>query len=251
MKKLFILTFSITALILCGCFDTIQEVSLNDDGTGILKNTNDMSALLGMAKQIGGKEATEKLGDKQIDSTYSLDKMLDSSATLSVEEKAMARGGHLHINLDAKADKFIHTMILPFKSPADIDKLNKISEKLMQEAMEKQLGKMPEMGMEDIPDQTHIDDYFTITYSKGHISKELHAEKYKNAEKDEYLKGMKEAAAMGIPMTATYVFHLPSPAKKVEGKNVKISQDGKQVTLKASIEDFFDDPAKFTFRIEY
>jgi hypothetical protein len=142
-------------------------------------------------------------------------------------------------------------MMLPFSNPGDIDKLNRISEKLMMEIVEKQMGKLPEIGMEDLPKQTSIEDYFTVDYSKGLIVKSLNKEKYVTATEDQYLKAMREAAAMGIPMTATYIINLPAPAKKAEGKNIKISKDNKQITVKVSIDNFFDDPAKFEFRIEY
>jgi hypothetical protein len=105
--------------------------------------------------------------------------------------------------------------------------------------------------MEDMPTPTSIEDYFTTSFSKGLLLKKLNKEKYAGADKDEYLKGMKESAGMGMPMTTTYIINLPRPAKKVEGKNVKLSDDKKKVTVATDIDDFFDDPSKFEFRIEY
>ena len=48
-----------------------------------------------------------------------------------------------------------------------------------------------------------------------------------------------------------YKFNLPKPAKKAEGKNVKLSEDKKKVTITTSAEDFFEDVSKLEFRIEY
>ena len=251
MKKicLFFL-FSIT-LFLAGCLDTTQEITLNEDGSGVLKNTNDMSTLVGLLKQMGQNDAMSRLEDRTVDSTFSLAALIDSSTTLSAEEKALVSQGSMYLNIDMKAEKLINTMILPFSNPGDISKLNKISEKLMEEAMDKQIGKMPEMSPEEMPEQSSLDDYFKIIYSKGLVTKYIDKEKYANAANDEYLKAIKEASAMGIPVTTTYIINLPVPAKKVEGKNVKVSKDKKQVTVKANIDDFFDDPEKFEFKIEY
>jgi hypothetical protein len=251
MKKPCLYIILCITLFLSGCLDTTQEITLNEDGSGILKNTNDMSTMVGLLKQMGQNDAMSKLEDRTVDSTFALAPLIDSSTTLTAEEKALARQGSMYLNIDMKAEKLINTMILPFAKPGDIAKLNKISDKLMDEAMDKQLGKMPEMGTEEMPEQSSLDDYFNITYSKGLITRSLDKEKYANAANDEYLKAIKEASAMGIPMVTTYIFNLPVPAKKVEGKNVKVSKDNKQVTVKANIEDFFDDPGKFEFKIEY
>jgi hypothetical protein len=62
---------------------------------------------------------------------------------------------------------------------------------------------------------------------------------------------LKEAGIMGIPVLTTQVINLPRPAKKAEGKNVKLSDDRKKVTIKSSIDDFYDEPAKMEYRIEY
>jgi hypothetical protein len=56
---------------------------------------------------------------------------------------------------------------------------------------------------------------------------------------------------MGASVKYNYIINLPTTAKKVEGKSVKLSQDKKKVTLSVSSEDFFDDPSKFEYKIEY
>lgn len=55
---------------------------------------------------------------------------------------------------------------------------------------------------------------------------------------------------MGIG-NSTLIINLPKPAKKTEGKNVKLSDDKKKVTITSSAEDFFDDAAGLEFKIEY
>jgi hypothetical protein len=65
------------------------------------------------------------------------------------------------------------------------------------------------------------------------------------------MQAMKEMAGQGMPINTTLIFNLPRPAKKAEGKNVKLSADKKKVTITSSIDDFFDDVTKLEFKIEY
>lgn len=59
MKKLLLSLFAFTFL-LVGCLETTQEITINEDGSGTVVNTNDFSALIGLAKQMGGAGDLEK-----------------------------------------------------------------------------------------------------------------------------------------------------------------------------------------------
>jgi len=248
MKKLLFSFFAIGTLFLAGCFETTDELTIKEDGSGTFSTTNDMSAVVGVAKQMGGKEA-EKMEDTRIDTTILLATQVDSISSLTPEEKELMRKGTMHMDVNLKEDRFRITLKFPFTTTADISKFSKLSAKLMGEAMKDKLG--GDMPMGDMPESSSFDDYFDFKYSKGLIVKSLNKEKYANAEKDEYLKGMKEAGSMGIPITATQVINLPRPAKSVKGANAKLSDDKMKVTVKADIDDFFDEPTKMEYKIEY
>ncbi len=250
MKKLLFSFFAATTLILAGCFETTDELTLNSDGSGTFTTTNDMSAVVGVAKQMGGKEA-EKMEETKIDSTISMSTLVDSIATLTPEEKELMKTGIMHMDVDLKENKFKISMKFPFSKTNDIAKLSKLASKLMGETLKDKLGGEDMPMAKDMPEPSSIDDYFDISYSNGEIKKKLNKEKYAGVESDEYLKGMKEAGGMGIPITSTQVINLPRPAKKVEGKNAKLSDDKMKVTVKADIDDFFDEPGKLEFKIEY
>ena len=106
MKKLVLSLLVSSSLLLSGCFETIQEITLNEDGSGLLSNTNDLSALIGMAKQMGGGAEIEK-APQIIDSTISMEKGADSIPNLTPEERTMARKGTLKINMNMKEEKFL------------------------------------------------------------------------------------------------------------------------------------------------
>ncbi len=96
-----------------------------------------------------------------------------------------------------------------------------------------------------------FDNYFDDTVSKNLIAKTLNKTKYATAADDEFMKQLQQLSGMGSPITVNYVVNLPKPAKKVEGKAVKLSDDKKKVTVSVTSDDFFEDPSKFEYRIEY
>ena len=252
MRKLFLSVLAAGTLLLSGCFESIQEVTINENGTGTYNTTLDMSALISMAKQMGGgKELTEN-DDKAIDSTIAMGQMADSMQNLSDDEKNLIKSGTLRINMNMKEEKFLTSLNFPFSNVDAIGPLNKLSGRIMAETMKDQMGKGgDEGGAEAMPETSSLDDYFVTTFSQGLITRTIDKEKYAKAADDEFMKAMKEAGGMGLAMKSTYVINLPRPATKAEGKNIVLSEDKKKVTIKGDIEDFFDDPSKMEFRIEY
>ncbi len=247
MKKFLFLVFATGTLILSGCFETTSEITLNADGSGTISSTNNMSAIIPLVKQMGADAG--KMDDEAVDTTISLSSKADSIENLTSEEKELLKKGTMRMNMNLKEDKFITTTKFSFSSPTEIAKCNILTTKIMGNALKGQLAEIPGMG--DAPEASSFDDYFTTSFSKGSIVKTLNKEKFAGAQNDEYLKSLKEVEGMGIPVTTSYVINLPSPATKVEGKNAKLSNDKKTVTIKADINDFFDEPAKMEFRIEY
>ena len=56
---------------------------------------------------------------------------------------------------------------------------------------------------------------------------------------------------MGMPISFKTIINLPKPAKKAEGKGVKLSDDKKKITIEGTLDDFFEDPSQFEYEIEY
>lgn len=251
MKNILFAASLFCTLVLTGCFESTQEITLNEDGSGIISNTNDMSALISLAKQMGGGEEIEKAATQKIDSTFSLAMQADSIANLSPEEKEMVKKGVANIMMNLKEEKFSTNIKFPFATAAELLICNKLSAKIMAETIKGQMGGMPMDGGAEMPEFSSFDDYYTVNFSNGVIVKTLNKEKYAKAGDDEYLKGVKDAAGMGLSMKANYIINLPRPATKAEGAGVTLSADKKRVTISVGIDDFFDEPSKLEFRIEY
>ena len=249
MKKLLGLLVAGGLFALTSC-ETTREITFNENGSGKMVTTTDMSGLIGIAK-MSGKDMEKE--DQSIDTTIALDKMVDSIPDLTPDEKEIVRKGVLGLVMDMANEKLVTKLEFPFSSGSQIKKLDQISAKVMQQAMQKQAGAGEDAS--PMPDdelgKASIDEYFTVTYDKGLIERKHIAEKYAKVGEDQALQALKEASAQGMPMNTTIIFNLPKPAKKAEGKNLTLSEDRKKVTIKSSMDDFFEDVSKLEFRIEY
>lgn len=255
MKRILLVFLVVGSLWITGC-ETTREISLNKDNSGTLMTTMDMSGLLGMAKMSGQSKELDKLNDEVVDTTISLNAAADSLKDLTSEERALIRKGKLNLQMNAADEKLIVKTEFPFSNVGQIGKLDQLSSRLIQQTFKK-LASQNEgdsalgIGMTgaDMPERS-IDDYFTTIYSKNTIEKKLNKEKYATVETDEGMKTLKEMSAMGVG-NSTLIINLPRPVKKTEGKNIKLSDDKKKITITSSAEDFFDDGAALEFKIEY
>ena len=253
MKRIIASLLAVTALFLTGCLETTQEITLNSDGTGTVANTSDMSALISMAKQMGGAEEIGKAPQEAMDSVISLEEGADSIPNLSPEERIMTRKGALHFSMDLKQDKMVTKLSFPFSNPSEIGSYNTLSGKIIAETLKEQMGGKGAGAtpMGDIPEASSFDDYYTLNYQNGQLIKSLNKEKFAGAESDEYFKAMQQASGMGLVMKSNYIINLPRPAKSAEGKGVKLSTDKMKVTITATIDDFLADPSLLEFSIKY
>ncbi|HEX7846664.1 MAG TPA: hypothetical protein VF476_12755 [Chitinophagaceae bacterium] len=242
----------LATIALGGCLDTLEEITLNEDGTGVFNATTDMSKLIGLAKQLGGADAMKGL-EKPVDTSFALQSLFEKDSTMTEVEKSYLKDGTFKANTNMKDEKLVIGMNIPFKKTDDITELRRLSGKMMNDKLfaplKESMGSVP--GLDDQLKPSSFDDYFEIIYSKGLIVKKLNKDKYSSVGNDGYLKNMKEASAMGMGMTSRYVINLPRPATKVEGKSVKLSDDKRKVTVVATVDDFFDSPANLEYKIEY
>lgn len=254
MKKILLSLFAGVSLLLTGCLETTQEVTLNEDGTGTLKNSSDMSSVLSLAQNMGGAGQLEKMGFSKLDTLISLADKVDSIPGLTEEEKSLLRTGKLNMKLDLEEGQMVMQTSFPFKQAGEIAILNKLTAKLANDMLTERMKDSPmagAMGGQEMPEPSSFDAYYDISYENGEIKKKLNKEKYASVSSDGYLNGLKQAADFGIPVSATYVFNLPRPAEKLEGKKAKLSDDKMKVTIKAELDDFFENPENLEFKVKY
>ncbi|MBL0232757.1 MAG: hypothetical protein IPQ08_03730 [Chitinophagaceae bacterium] len=253
MKKILFLA-GFLAFILTGCLETTEEVTLNADGTGSLANTNDMSALLGLLKNMGGdNEAMEKLAGQKMDSSLSMASVVDSIPGLTEDDKNLLRTGTMQIKMDADAEKFLTKMNFNFSKISQISQLNGLTEKVLGKRVKDLVTQgAAEMGGDDkIPETSSIASYLDVSFDDGDIKGKVNKDKIGSLANDEFLKGLKELSGMGMTIAHTYVINLPRAASSVEGKNVVMSDDKKKATIKIDLETLFEKQDDISFKIKY
>jgi len=245
-----VLLFGLTAC------ETTQEITIDKNGSGSVRNTTDMSSTMSMVKQFAPQDSgsTDKL---KLDTSLALATIVDSMSTLKAEEKKLVKKGNWAIKVNPAEEKFLSVLEYPFEKPEQISSINNallsvIQNKLVDKMAQSGAPLPPGMDQKTKPgEQSSFEDYFELKIKDGVIEKKLKKEKYADVANDQSIMGLKNVSSMGAPIKNNYVINLPRPAKKVEGKNVKLSPDKKKVTVSVTSDDFFDDPSKFEYKIEY
>src|SRR5205085_8431230 len=145
MRKFSYLILTCFTVFLAGCFDATQELTLNEDGSGVLSNTNDMSNVFSMMGQMGGGSQMDKL--KDMDSTILFSTLVDSIAGLTPEEKQLISKGTMKILINQKDEKLLTTIRFPFQKISDLKTLQNALPKLSEETTKKLAGGKMEMPM--------------------------------------------------------------------------------------------------------
>jgi hypothetical protein len=252
MKKILLSLVAGTALLLTGCLETTQEITLKEDGSGTIMTTSDMGQLISMAKNMGGGEKLSQAAEQKMDTVISMEKASDSIPNLTAEEKEIVKKGSLRLNMDLDKDVFKTTTSFSFTSASQLSICNKLAGKMLATAMKDRMGEAGGMPMGgEMPEPSSIEDYYTYSMENGEFSRKLIKDKYDNVANDQYLQGMQQAAQMGLTPKTTYIITLPRPAKEVEGKRAKLSDDKMKVTIEAELDDFFATPSLLEFKIKY
>lgn len=245
------LLIGFVSFFLIGCLDNTQEITLNDSGGGVFASSTDMGGLLGLARQMGAAQSFSELDKRKMDTVISLADAADSLAGLSGEEKALVAKASLSINMDISSDQMKTGIRMPFDNFAQASIMQPLSGKLLADAARRQLGDKISAGGRQMPSPSSFEDYYDLSISSGSIRRVLNKERYAQAADDEFLKAMSQLSGMGLSMKSTYIINLPRPATKAEGKSLKLSEDKKRITLSIDIDDFFEEPEKLQYLIEY
>lgn len=261
MKKIIPVILLSFSVFLTGCLEITQELTVSKDGSGTLSSTTDMSQMMSMLIQMAG----DKIGDQKfnMDTTIQFKSLLDSIKDISPANKELLKDGLIHVVMKMDDNKYLANTSVPFKKVGDVEKINlamqkevngKVLDKAMKEAMKenKGLGDSSMMNnQQGTPQMSLPENYFTLSCKDGMISRMANKEKLKTLNDDETLNQMKQMSSMGAPLKTNLVINLPRPAKKVEGKNVKLSDDKKKLTIENELNDLFDDPSLYEFKVEY
>ena len=258
MKRLKGILCLVLVFSLAGCFEIEEKVDIKQNGTGELTVNTDMSQMLGMMESMMGKEEMEKqLPRKSVDTTVLMKDFIDTSKSMSAENKALFRTGKMHLKLNMAEKVFKANMNFPFTSLANLQKLYTAMNdgSLNTTGMFKDLTSGRSSGNDDSaagsPDMNQFNSIYSFTVKDGTISRKLDPAKWKNLQESPQFSQMKQTSSMGIEMPYTLVVNLPRPVKKIDNSLATLSPDKKTVTIKYNLTEVFDNPEKFEYTIAY
>lgn len=283
---------SINVLGLCAllffssCFDTIEEFTINADGTGSYTITMDMYKMMEMMMSMWGDEKmkSDPEYNEVKDSTFYFKDVLKEADELSPEERELFKDARFDMHMAMAEKSMLMKFSFPVSKYGDFNRIYQSSMKAT-DAMDKQRKKMkeseaknddndaatnsgdagasrgptsgksakqgPGAGLTPMKDNSFMksSELYALEVRDGYFSKQVIKEKFLEAmEKDSTIKMM---STMMKDASISTVIHFPRPVKKVDSDKVQLSADKKTVTLKLSMGDYLAHPEFMNLIVQY
>jgi len=257
MKKIASLLLGCFALVLTGCLDTVEELTIGADGSGVYTNTVDMSGMISMLEMMAAMDTSAKNGlqslkEQNMDSVLAFRDLIAQDSSLTAEQKRLFSDAKMNIVMKGKEGVMKFGMTYPFKKLEDVAKIQAMNNAGKGVGLFGNKGKdnpmMQGLGDEGLPD---IGKYLDLNLKNGLLERKVNAEKIKELQKDEKFQQMGQAEEMLESVTFTSIIRLPRPATAATGSKVELSADKKTVTIKTSMKDVMTNPKALDFRITY
>ena len=260
MKKnrLSLLLITCAAFLFTGCFETTEELTLAENGTGTYHVNMNLDGLFSMFDAMKAMDTTahvDSMLGKKMDTTIHFNTITDTSTSISANEKALLKNATMHMLMSESDQKFQIDMNFPFAHIDDVQKVMALGRSgamshLMENAFKKDGNNMPEENAGQMPD---FNGFYDVTVKKGLVQRLVNQKKLDSLLQNDQTKEMLQSGSSDMLESIKFntVIHLPKAAKKWTGDNVKLSDDKKTVTVAASLADLMQHPQAFTYHIEY
>lgn len=242
MRKILVLLLLASTMLLSGCFDIVEEIFLNKDGSGKYHVTMDMSGLFsdpmmkGMVeealKQQSGADANAPLEKDSI--IYF--KNLPEAADLAAADKELLKNLMMRMTMSESKKQMLVRLEYDFKKIEEVQKMNAVLQKV---GADQQLtGGMPGGGLMS-------GELAAFTWKKG-LLKRLPIKMKAPAAADENMEMMKMFLANADYKT---IYHLPGNVKKASIP--KATVEGSTVTIINDMLEMMDGKAKLDGEIKF
>ncbi|MFY7839874.1 MAG: hypothetical protein ACOVP7_06335 [Lacibacter sp.] len=247
----------IAALLFLTSCSMHEEIDLAKEGNGFYKIDVDMSQMMTMVKSMSGEKIPDSVSNKVMDTVYSLKGMIDSSGgEFTAEEKKYFYNGTMHAKMNMPENKMSVVLQFPVKNAADLKKFFAVYDKV--DSLNKQKRQQEKETEAPAENNAQLDP------SKGMMNGNLPFKRTpyvitdtsierialtKEAMQEQMGEEMKGAEMFMSQMNMMVTIKLPRPAKKLEGKNAKLSEDKRTVFLSASMAEMMDNADANTFKV--
>lgn len=261
MKRFLVRCFAVglIASLFSGCFDTTEELTIAENGSGTYKVAMDFSGLFDMFEAMKAMDTSGNadLGfpKERKDSTVHLRDYADTATALTAEQKALFKNATVNVVMDEKEKEFKMGINMPFEKISDVEKLIRLMGSEQGSGMLSGVLKRSSMDSSAANDGTNMPDlntFYDMTVTKNNIERKLNKVKYDSVMQQ--YGGQLPAEGMGdmfSNITLNTVIHLPRAVKTITSAKSVLSDDKKTITIKATLEDLLKNPQAYTYRIEY
>ncbi len=253
MKSFKLLAAAWIAVCFTACIQIDEVVDLKEDGSGTMQVHSDMGKMFEMLKSFAGEEDLKKEGmDRAMDTTIYLKDLVDTSTSISAENKALLRNGVLDLKMNMKENLFRLDMNYPFKNLSDGNKLyTAINQNGMMGNVLRGMNQGAPGGEEEGGGFDKIGTLYEVKMSKGEYSRTLIRARYDSLMNDPKVQESKGMMAMMGDMNMNLTVKLPRPAKSVSNSRATLSADKRTVSLKNDLMMALDSPQNLEIVIRY
>lgn len=240
---------------LISCYEVNEDIVINENGSGVYESRVDLSQLIDLIQSFAGQEELTKNGlDKAIDTVVSMKSILDSADEATRKEKAWMENGKMYMQMNIPQRVFNIKVNIPYQNLAQLQSLMAEQGTLMKNSFSGMLKSSPKgEDQQDSADATFQDlvSIYKVTLNNGLIKKEVDTVRFKQLMARPQANDIKQMAGQGMEMIYSASFKLPRPVKNANNPLLKVSDDKRTVTLRYNLLDIVNDPAKYSFTIEY
>lgn len=267
MKQIFLLAVAISVLVI-SCMDVEENIQINKDNSGVYSYKIDMSKMMEIMAQMSSVSDLKEKVAKIMDSTINLKDLVDTSSTLSAEDKAALRDGVMLIHLNETDNEMVLTLDFPFKDFAQLNyiKKNALASLNKMKSLDKALGESgmsPKPGAEDnlaggmnfnsFPGNDIINNTYSFNAQKNSLSniRILKDESTDQTASDSSMMAMQMMSMMMGELNFKTTITLPAAAKKYSGNKATLSPDKKTITFSNTLGNLINKPESGEFSVEY
>ncbi len=239
-----IITLLVLSITFVSCQFT-ETMTLNEDGSGRMTISVDLSEMMGMMGEIG-KDSTMVKTDTIISFKEMFEEKKDSISKLSAKEQQKLKAlenYNIHMNMDPEANKMIVDIFSDFK---DVSESNDLMS-----AFEEMDDVLPNMGTDDgKKDEDGDDNNVAVRYSfkKGVFKRDAYivdVEKHK-AQVD----SLASVESFMSVMTYKIKYTFPRKIKSASVEDAMYSSDGKTIEFERSFVESIKNPDVLDLEVE-
>jgi hypothetical protein len=260
MKKIRFLLALLPLAGLTSCLEILEDVTVNENGSGNYMVSVEAGAMMNMVMSMGGDKdpaMAEKLKEKK-DTSFALLSTLKPDSVATPEEMELFKNSTIHLKMDVENSVFTMETRHPFTTAANFNKLKSALAAFNKKAdnpMDKIMGG-GDKGEEEENPMSGLSGFggegFNLVLNDNSITRTLNQAKLDELGKMPEMEGMDDQSkSMFEAIKYKTVFHLPRAATVADSKIMVVSEDRKMVSFENNLLQLFEEPKSFVFTINY